>query len=82
MKKQWLVSKDREINSILSNNINTEAAVCTLAVFLEQRKPRKNPQVGKDMPSLGFHQGEEAPECASQGSGLENVLKQRSSVED
>lgn len=57
MKKRWLVSKDREINSILSNNVNIEAAVCTLAVFLEQQYPRETPQVGKDMLFLGVSLG-------------------------
>lgn len=32
MKKLWLVSKGSEINSILYNNVDMEAAVCTLAV--------------------------------------------------
>lgn len=48
MKKLWLFSKDSEINSILSNNVNTEAAVCTLVVLLEHRHPRENPPTEKD----------------------------------
>lgn len=33
MKKLWLVSNDSEINSISYNNVDIEAAVCTLAVL-------------------------------------------------
>lgn len=49
MKKLWLVSKDSEINSILSNNVNIEAAVCTLAA------PKGESTHGKGQPCLQLH---------------------------
>lgn len=48
MKKLWLVSKHSGTNSILYNNVDIEAAVCTLAVFLQKQHPRENPPTEKD----------------------------------